>query len=177
MAANRRVQIEAQWGMPIGDVLWRLARRGYEQKEVAQILGVSASRIRAWRRASGCDWPWPTPAVRIENCLRQVRRVTTYTWYQGEERTLKEISRMAGLSYETVWLRYRRGVRGDDLGAPRRSYTNPQRVYELGISVEHWENIIIPYAREKGVDAARQMFRLPPRAVKAALRGEWHMLA
>lgn len=97
------------------------------------------------------------------------------TWFRGEQRTLHAIAAMVGVHYNTVWRRYHKGHRGEQLARPARAKTPVPDCYDLGLSLTQWREYAA-LAAEIGLKAAHNRTGLPYGALSAAINEDWERL-
>ena len=160
------------------------AEQGRSRTHLARDFGCSHSSVCKVLARRGLDRLFQSR----NEALRQVQRdrKTRYWvhceiggelgWY-----SLKQLARHHGLNPQTVYVRWRKGVRDPkELAAPARAWTSgassrSQNGWELGLSMREWE-AVLEYTRERGQAAAALKFDIPYAAITAARRGQWHRI-
>jgi len=96
-----------------------LLEDGHTQESAALSLGVSREQLRRAARRLG---------VRFDNRSHR-HRYERMTYFRGRDRTLLEIAHMTGIAAETIYHRWWRGIRGEDLGKTTARKGQPRRKF------------------------------------------------
>lgn len=150
MGGRRNLAQHREW------IVERL-RAGATLRDVAEQLGCHHDTVRQQAAKAG------------------YRKRRSTIEYEGELLNFAELSERTGIGAGTLWMRYQSGKRGKELVEPLHIGKCKEHVYELGLSVEVWEQVA-QEARARGVRGAYNKFRLPYGAISAAMRGEWERL-
>lgn len=144
---------------------------GTRVADIAEQCGVRSATVYGWIERDHVPW--------IKANWKLVR-------YGGKWMPLERASKMSGISYATLWLRYQRGERGDNLFRPVTHHHSrqPKPIYEVGLSHEEWRGVLAVYDHLIGVYGSRSVAKrrtanrcgVPAGAIGCAERGEWHRL-
>ncbi|MCA1807125.1 MAG: hypothetical protein LC687_04660 [Actinobacteria bacterium] len=156
------------------EALKRISKRDKTIADAAADYGMTDTGLRAAKRRWGCGFKWPrSTAERVRKSKSSARRVEVKHF--GEMMSLGEIARIHGLKPNTVFDRYKKGLRNEDLCAqPRRGGQVPE-IYELDMPQSEWQHVI-EYAQTHGLRRASDNLGIPAGAINCALKGEWHRL-
>lgn len=186
--SKHKLKIEQQWGKPFLEVVRELATTcQYAQNDVARLLGISTSHFSRMLKGEDVEFikrkEWfnlhkKREVARLQ-AARQAKGHIILVTIDGETMTLKQACQIKGGKYKTAITRYKRGVRGDALYAPKRlpaaKQAHKRRCYRLGLTQKDWD-IILEYVKKRSINSGQRKFDIPTGAIKAALAGEWERL-
>lgn len=181
-------RIEAEHGRPFAEVMQAFADKAYSIRMTAEELGIPESTLPQLLRrvcpAVRDQFPGRNLGRRRKDAYKAVgekmrerrARDAIRVEFEGEEIPLAEAARRSGLKYRSLYDRWHRGARGEDLFKPvHPTQGKGKRAYNLGITVREAE-VITEYARQRGAMAAHRKFEIPYGAVTALLNDEWHRI-
>lgn len=171
-------RVEAHTGKCVRDSLLECREQRMTMKAAADAWGVSEAFVQREAARQGIRWPrFVGEAHRRsirDGCQRYAEETASRVMVFGQDIRVSQAALLIGMSESGFRRRLTLGVSANIARRPSNTGRR-KRHYSLGLSEADYA-VIIPFAREHGIQKASRTFGIPYGAVSAALRGDYERL-